>query len=160
MMIHEITCQVGRKKQRKRIGRGEGSGHGGTAGRGHKGAKSRSGWKRRAYFDGGQMSFVRRIPKRGFTNAQFKTNFHVVNLKTLEERLDDGADVTPETLVAAGIIRDAKQPLKILGEGDITKKFNVTATKLSKSARWARSASRCDSSRSLSVRSTSSTRVG
>lgn len=135
MMIHEITAQVGKKKPRKRLGRGHGSGLGKTSGRGHKGAKSRAGWKRRAYFEGGQMSFVRRMPKRGFTNVQFRTVFHVVNLKVLDALMDDGADVNPETLAAAGIIRDAKLPLKVLGEGKLTKKFNVTATKFSKSAR-------------------------
>ena len=134
MMIHEITSKVGKHTARKRIGRGHGSGHGKTSGRGHKGAGSRSGYSRRAYFEGGQMSWTRRIPKRGFTNAAFKKHYHVVNLRVLEERVEDGADVTVEVLAHLGIVRDASLPLKILGEGDITKKFNVTAAKLSKSA--------------------------
>lgn len=134
MMIHEITSKVGRYKGRKRVGRGPGSGHGKTSGRGHKGAGSRSGFKRRAYFEGGQMTWARRMPKRGFTNAQFRTEYHVVNLKTLEGRFDDGDAVTVETLAKLGIIRDAKKPLKILGEGELTKKLDVTANKLSKSA--------------------------
>jgi large subunit ribosomal protein L15 len=135
MMIHEITSKTGRYRARKRIGRGEGSGHGGTAGRGHKGAKSRSGWKRRPYFEGGQMSFVRRLPKRGFTNVTFRNEYHVVNLKTLEARADDGAAVSAESLAAAGVIRDTKLPLKILGEGELTKKLTVTAARFSASAR-------------------------
>ena len=134
MMIHEITAKVGRYKGRKRVGRGPGSGHGKTSGRGHKGAGSRSGYKRRAYFEGGQMTWARRMPKRGFTNAQFRTEYHLVNLKTLEGRFSDGDAVTAESLAKAGIIRDTKKPLKILGEGDLTKKLDVTANKLSKSA--------------------------
>lgn len=135
MMIHEITDKVGKYPARKRIGRGESSGTGKTAGRGHKGAGSRSGNSRRAYFEGGQMPFVRRIPKRGFSNFDFERLFHVVNLKTLEARLADGAEVTVETLAAAGIVRDASLPLKVLGEGTLTKKFKVTAGKFSASAK-------------------------
>ena len=135
MMIHEITEKVGKYKTRKRIGRGHGSGSGKTSGRGHKGAKSRAGFSRRAGFEGGQMPFARRIPKRGFTNSQFRNDFHIVNLATLEARLDDGAEVTLEVLVEMGILRDTKHPLKVLGEGDLTKKFTVTAGKASASAR-------------------------
>ena len=135
MMIHEITEKVGRYKARKRIGRGEGSGSGGTAGRGHKGAGSRAGFKRRPGCEGGQMPLFRRMPKRGFTNAPYKEHFHVVNLTTLEARMDDGTDVTPEVLAAAGIIRDAALPVKILGEGELTKKLQITAARFSASAR-------------------------
>ena len=134
MMIHEITDKVGKYRARKRIGRGQGSGTGKTSGRGHKGAGSRAGFSRRAYFEGGQMTWTRRIPKRGFTNSAFRKQYHVVNLKVLEERVEDGADVTIEVLAHLGIVRDDNLPLKILGDGDITKKFNVTAAKLSKSA--------------------------
>ena len=135
MMIHEITDKVGKYKARKRIGRGHGSGHGKTSGRGHKGAGSRAGFSRRPYFEGGQMSFIRRMPKRGFTNAQFRRPYHIVNLKTLDARMDDGAVVTPETLVEAGIIRDTDLPLKVLGEGELTKKLTITAARFSASAR-------------------------
>ncbi len=135
MMIHEITEKVGKYKDRKRIGRGEASGWGKTAGRGHKGAGSRAGNTYRAYFEGGQMPFARRIPKRGFSNSAFRRNYHVVNLKTLEARLEDGAEVTVELLAAVGIVRDTNQPLKILGEGELTKKLTVTAAKFSGSAR-------------------------
>lgn len=135
MMIHEITEKVGRHKPRKRIGRGEGSGSGGTAGRGHKGAKSRSGWKRRPYFEGGQISLARRMPKRGFTNAEFRNKFHIVNLGLLDARMDDGAEVNAEVLASLGIIRDTTLPLKVLGEGALSKKLTVTAAKFSATAK-------------------------
>ena len=135
MMIHEITETVGRHKSRKRVGRGDGSGQGKTSGRGHKGAASRSGWKQRPGYEGGQMPLLRRMPKRGFTNTQFKTCYHVVNIKTLESHGADGAEVTAETLAAAGVIRDTKLPLKVLGEGEPTRKLSVTAAKFSASAR-------------------------
>jgi len=134
MMIHEITSQTGRYKQRKRIGRGVGSGHGKTAGRGHKGAKSRSGFGGKVGFEGGQMPFYRRIPKRGFSNAQFRAVFEIVNIKAIDARFDDGADVTPEALAAKGLIRNPQSLVKILGEGETSKKLNVTVAKFSKSA--------------------------
>ena len=135
MMIHEITDKVGRYPARKRVGRGRGSGKGKTSGRGHKGAGSRAGFRQRPGFEGGQMSFVRRLPKRGFTNAPFRRLFHIVNVKTLDARFDDGAELNAEVLAAAGVIRDTKLPLKVLGEGDLTKKFSITAAKFSASAR-------------------------
>jgi large subunit ribosomal protein L15 len=135
MMIHEITDKVGRYPARKRVGRGEASGSGKTSGRGHKGAGSRSGNSYRPYFEGGQMPFARRMPKRGFSNVQFATQYHVVNLKSLEARLSDGAEVTPESLAEAGLIRDTSLPVKVLGQGDLSKKLMVTAAKFSASAR-------------------------
>ena len=135
MMIHEITEKVGRYKARKRIGRGEGSGHGGTAGRGHKGAGSRAGHSRRASYEGGQLPWFQRFPKRGFSNAAFTKRFHVINLKMLEERFDDGAEINLEVLAAKRLVRDVNLPLKVLGEGELTKKFAVTAAKFSASAR-------------------------
>ncbi len=135
MMIHEITEKVGRRPRRKRIGRGESSGHGKTSGRGHKGAKSRSGWKNKFGYEGGQMPFFRRLPKRGFSNVQFATHYAVINLKTLEERCKGGTNVTVESLAELGVLRDASKPLKVLGEGAITKKLNITAAKFSASAR-------------------------
>lgn len=132
MMIHEITATVGRHKARKRVGRGEGSGNGCTAGRGHKGAGQRSGWSSRPGFEGGQMPLFRRIPKRGFTNAAFRTDYHVVNIKSLEAF--DGDEVTPEALATAGLIRDTARPVKILGEGELTRKLAVTAARFSASA--------------------------
>ena len=135
MMIHEITIKVGKYKARKRIGRGHGSGHGKTAGRGHKGAASRAGWKRRPGYEGGQMPLIRRMPKRGFTNAPFRRLFHVVNIKQLEIRFEDGATVTSDSLAEAGLIRDTSLPLKVLGEGTLSRKLDVTAAKFSASAR-------------------------
>src|SRR5690606_18269575 len=104
MMIHEITEKVGKKKHKKRIGRGPGSGHGKTSGRGHKGAGSRSGWSGsiRASREGGQMSWFRRLPKRGFSNFNFQTIYAVVNVGALDARFDDGAEVNPDMLVKAG----------------------------------------------------------
>jgi large subunit ribosomal protein L15 len=134
-MIHDITAKVGKYKTRKRCGRGEGSGLGGTSGRGHKGAKSRSGWKRRPAYEGGRVPLIRRIPKRGFTNAPFREAFAIVNLKSLEAAFASGAEVNAAAVAAAGLIRSAKMPLKVLGEGDLTKKLNVTAAKFSGSAK-------------------------
>ncbi len=135
MMIHEITEKVGRYKSRKRIGRGEGSGHGGTAGRGHKGAGSRAGFSRRASYEGGQLPWFQRFPKRGFSNSAFRKNYHVVNLKVLEERFEGGDTIDSASLASHGIIRDTNLPLKVLGEGELTKKFTITAAKFSASAR-------------------------
>jgi large subunit ribosomal protein L15 len=134
MMIHEITEKTGKYKSRKRIGRGHGSGSGKTSGRGHKGAKSRSGYSRRPAFEGGQMQYFRRIPKRGFTNADFKTVYHIVNLAALANRFEKGATVDVTSLVEAGLIRNFKNPVKILGNGDLTIALNVTADKFSTSA--------------------------
>jgi len=133
-MIHEITEKTGKYKARKRIGRGHGSGSGKTSGRGHKGAKSRSGYSRRPAFEGGQMQYFRRIPKRGFTNADFKTVYHIVNLASLEARFEKGATVDASALVEAGLVRNFKNPVKILGQGDLTISINVTADKFSASA--------------------------
>lgn len=135
MMIHEITEKVGRYKARKRVGRGQGSGRGKTAGRGHKGAGSRAGFRRRPHFEGGQMPFVRRLPKRGFSNARFRRLYHIVNVKVLEARFEEGAEVDVSVLADAGIVRDASLPLKVLGEGEVSKKLTVTAAKFSASAK-------------------------
>ena len=134
-MIHEITEKVGRYKARKRIGRGEGSGQGGTAGRGHKGAGSRSGHKRRPNREGGQLPWFQRFPKRGFSNSAFAKRFHVVNLKVLEERFEDGDTIDSAVLASKRIIRDTNLPLKVLGEGELSKKFTVSAAKFSESAK-------------------------
>jgi large subunit ribosomal protein L15 len=135
MMIHEITEQVGKYKARKRVGRGRGSGRGKTSGRGHKGAGSRAGFRHRFGYEGGQMPLTRRLPKRGFSNAPFRNEYHIVNVKVLEQRIDDGSEVNVQTLAEAGIVRDTSRPLKVLGEGELTKKFIVTAAKFSAAAR-------------------------
>ncbi len=133
MELHDLKPAPGAKKARKRVGRGPGSGTGKTAGRGHKGQKSRSGYSRRFGFEGGQMPLVRRIPKRGFTNI-FKVRFQIVNLRDLESRFDDGAAVGPEELVAAGLTKKNGGPVKILSEGDLGKKLTVKAHRFSKKA--------------------------
>ena len=136
MMIHEITQLAGKHKRRKRIGRGHGSGRGKTAGRGHKGAGSRAGFGGSLHptYEGGQMPYFRRIPKRGFNNAVFAKRYSVVNVSALEERFDDGATVNPQVLEQVGLIRDTKLPVKILGTGELTKKLEVAAAKFSASA--------------------------
>lgn len=136
MMIHEITPQAGRYRKRKRVGRGIGSGHGKTCGRGHKGARSRAGagGSIRASAEGGQMPLFRRLPKRGFSNARFRREFIVVNVKALEARFDDGADVNPATLADAGLVASTRVSVKVLGHGDLAKRLNVTAAAFSRSA--------------------------
>lgn len=136
MMIHEVTVKVGAHKKRKRIGRGIGSGHGKTSGRGTKGAGSRSGWTGsiRASREGGQMPLFRRVPKRGFSNFNFRTEYAVVNIKALAARFGEGAQITPEALVKAGLIPNTRTPVKILGDGELSKKLNVTAAAFTKSA--------------------------
>jgi large subunit ribosomal protein L15 len=118
------------KFSKKRVGRGHGSGTGTQAGRGHKGAKSRSGFKFKRGFEGGQMPLHRRVPKRGFHNA-FRREYAVVNLDTLAERFAAGAVITPESLREQGLIRSARQPIKVLARGDIAKKLTVRAHKFS-----------------------------
>lgn len=135
MMIHDITAKVGAHKKRKRIGRGEASGTGGTSGRGHKGMKSRSGYSRRPGYDAGGKQFYQRFPKRGFSNARFRTHYHVINVKVLEERFEAGETVDSAVLAKLGIIRDTKLPLKVLGEGELGKKLEVKAAKFSASAK-------------------------
>ena len=134
MMIHEITEKAGKYKSRKRIGRGHGSGSGKTSGRGHKGARSRAGFSRRPAFEGGQMPYFRRIPKRGFTNADFRTVYHIVNVASLEERFKKGATVDAATLVESGLVSNFNNPIKVLGQGELTIKLDVTADKFSASA--------------------------
>ena len=115
-----------------RRGRGHGSGNGKTAGKGHKGQKARSGATRPG-FEGGQMPLYRRIPKRGFTNRNSK-DIVAVNISVLD-RLEDGIDVTPDTLLAAGIIKNTRDGVKLLGNGSLTKKFTIKAIAVSESAK-------------------------
>lgn len=136
MMIHDVTKLAGKHKKRKRIGRGIGSGTGKTAGRGTKGAGSRSGWSGsiRASREGGQTAFFTRIGKRGFNNANFRVEYFAVNLSTLEEAFNAGESVTPEAMVERRVIKNLTLPVKILGLGSISKNLNVTANAFSKSA--------------------------
>ena len=133
MSLNNLRPPRGAKKPKKRVGRGQGSGHGKTASRGHKGAQSRSGFRFKRGFEGGQMPLHRRVPKRGFTNP-FRVEYAVVNLDTLAEVFDAGSAVTPELLVERGIVRDARAPIKILGRGDIAKQLTIKAHKFSETA--------------------------
>ncbi len=118
MMIHEITAVAGRYRKRTRVGRGEGSGLGKTSGRGHKGAKARAGYTEKRAYEGGQMPYFRRIAKRGFTNAEFRTEYWIVNLGDVLAHADfaKGGEVTAARLVKAGLIRDESRPLKVLAD--------------------------------------------
>src|SRR4051794_33873177 len=128
MNLHTLKPRHGAKHRVKRLGCGESSGHGKTSGKGHKGQKARSGGSIRLGFEGGQMPLLRRMPKRGFNNANFKTKFAVVNLDTLNA-FDEGATVDEQSLLAAGLIRRPYDQVKILGNGELKKKLAVTANK-------------------------------
>ncbi len=134
MMIHEITAQVGAHKKRKRVGRGESSGHGKTSTRGTKGGGARAGGGPRFGTEGGQLPLFRRIPKRGFNNNFFAQKFNIINVGDLDGHFDAGATVDSASLVAKGLIRDNRNPVKILAEGDLTKSLKVVAGKFSKQA--------------------------
>ena len=133
MKLDSLKPSKGSIKNKKRIGRGPGSGLGKTSGRGHKGAGQRSGNKRRAWFEGGQMPLARRLPRRGFTNI-FKEEIQIVNISDLN-RIEKNSEIDPVVLQENGMIRSSLNPVKILGEGDIDKKLNVTASAFSASAK-------------------------
>ncbi len=130
MKLHELSPAKGSRRSPKRIGRGPGSGTGKTAGKGHKGQKSRSGYSRRLGFEGGQMPLIRRVPKRGFTNI-FRKEVAVVNLRDLS---DFEGEITPELLAEKGLVRQGL-PVKILGDGEISAPLAVKAHHFSGSAR-------------------------
>lgn len=134
MNLHTLTPRPGSKHRVKRLGCGESSGHGKTSGKGHKGQKARSGGGIRLGFEGGQMPLIRRIPKRGFNNAAFKTQYAIVNLADLES-FEAGTSIDEATLRAAGLIRGSFDGIKILGSGELSKSLNITASKVSASAR-------------------------
>ena len=129
--VHDLAPAPGATHYRKRVGRGPGSGHGKTAGRGSKGQKSRSGYSSQRGFEGGQMPLHRRLPKRGFTNI-FRVEYDIVNLSDLD-RFDAGQKVTPESLISMRLARKSR-PVKILGDGEMKKALNVSAHKFSASA--------------------------
>ena len=134
MKLHDLKPDPGSKRKRTRVGRGIAAGKGKTAGRGNKGQGSRSGGGKGPYFEGGQLPLVRRLPfKRGFTNI-FAIGYQEVNVNMLDSRFDDGAVVNGESLAAAGLVRDADKPIKILGRGELGKRLDVHANKFSKSA--------------------------
>jgi len=136
MRLEDLRPAPGSTKKRKRIGRGPGSGHGKTAGKGHKGQKARSGGGARPGFEGGQMPLYRRLPKRGFVPYGGKTEFAIVNLKDVVARFAAGSVVDPDSLLQARLIKKADRgAVKILGEGDVSHALTVRAHKISESAR-------------------------
>jgi len=135
MELNNLKPKKGARHAKKRVGRGPGSGHGKTSSRGEKGQKSRSGYSRQIGFEGGQMPLHRRLPKRGFTNI-FKKDYAVVNLADLE-RFDNGATVDEAALRQAGLVKGQNDGIKVLGNGKLSKKLTVSATKFSATAKSA-----------------------
>ena len=133
MKLHDLKPAVGATTAPKRLGRGTGSGLGKTSGKGHKGAKARSGGGKRPGFEGGQMPLTMRLPKRGFTN-KWRVEYATVNVDRLNI-FEDGATVTPVELVESGILKNVQDGVKILGNGEITKKLTVKATKFTEAAK-------------------------
>ena len=133
MKLHELQPAIGSTTAPKRLGRGVGSQLGKTSGKGHKGAKARSGGGKRPGFEGGQMPLTRRIPKRGFTNI-FAKEYATVNVSALNV-FEDGATVTAEALIEAGLIKKVLDGVKVLGGGDLTKKLTVSVDKVTESAK-------------------------
>lgn len=125
MELHNLTNTPGARKRRKRVGRGCGSGMGKTSTRGHKGQAARKGHKQKLQFEGGQMPLVRRLPKRGFNNAAFNAKALGVNVADLERKFESGAEITVESLAKAGFSDNKRPKVKILGTGEVTKKFTV-----------------------------------
>jgi large subunit ribosomal protein L15 len=136
MRLHELKPRPGSKHRVKRLGCGESSGHGKTSGKGHKGQKARAGGSIRLGFEGGQMPLIRRLPKRGFNNAAFKTAYAIVNIGDLA-KFEEGAHVNEKILREKGLISGNFDGLKILGRGELTKKLTVEADKFSETARQA-----------------------
>lgn len=134
LRLHNLKPRPGAKHRRKRLGCGESSGHGKTSGRGGKGQTARSGGTIRLGFEGGQMPLLRRIPKRGFNNRAFRTEFSIVNVSDLN-RFGDDAVVTPQDLLAARLISKLEDGVKILGNGEVSRKLTVQAHRFSQSAR-------------------------
>ena len=135
MMEHDIAPPKGARRRRKRVGRGDAAGGGSYAGRGMKGQKSRSGWRLRPGFEGGQLPLIKGLPmKRGFNN-RYKTYYALVNLDTLQERFEANSRVTPEMLRGLGIIRRVNRPVKVVGDGELGHPLTVVAHKFTASAR-------------------------
>lgn len=133
MKLHELQMNPGAKQAKKRVGRGPGSGLGKTSGKGHKGQNARSGGGVRPVFEGGQLPLYRRLPKRGFSNAMFKTRYAVINVEDLNV-FDEGTTVTPALLKEVGMVKQQLDGIKVLGSGKLEKKLTIQAHKFSKSA--------------------------
>ena len=134
MNLSDVRAAFTPRKKRKRVGRGPGSGKGKTCGRGHKGQQSRSGAGIRPGFEGGQMPLYRRLPKRGFNNARFRTVYAIVNVGQLEGVFADGEKVDAEAIRSARLVNAKQGPIKVLGSGDLSKTLHVTADRFSGSA--------------------------
>ena len=134
MKLHELSPAAGSKKEVKRIGRGAGSGQGKTAGKGHKGQKARAGRGMRPGFEGGQMQLQRRVPKRGFVNI-FGKEFSIVNVSALDQSFEDGAVVDIDALIEKGLVKKVLDGVKILGNGEISKKLTVQVNAYSEAAK-------------------------
>ena len=134
MKLHELSPAAGSTKERKRIGRGAGSGQGKTAGKGHKGQKARAGRGMRPGFEGGQMPLQRRVPKRGFNNI-FRTEMAIVNVAALEANYDAGEVVTIDSLIEKGLVKKVLDGVKVLGYGELSKALTVQANAISESAK-------------------------
>ena len=135
MQLHDVDQGIHKRKKRKRVGRGVGSGHGKTASKGHKGHSSRQGFKQNVVSEGGQTPIIRRVPKRGFFNGAFKKDFAIVNLAALEACFESGAVVDEAALRARGLVKGRHDDgVKILGDGELTKSLVIHAQKFSKSA--------------------------
>ncbi len=134
MRLHNLSPRPGAKKRRKRLGSGESSGRGKTSGKGHKGQKARSGGSIRLGFEGGQMPLIRRLPKRGFNNAAFKTRYAIVNLDDLND-FADGTAIDEALLRKEGLVRGTVDGVKILARGELTKKVTITGAKFSEAAK-------------------------
>lgn len=135
MRLHDVKPNPGSKHRKKRLGSGESSGLGKTSGKGNKGQKSRSGASIRPGFEGGQMPMIRRLPKKGFNNARFATDFAIVNVSDLEAKFDDGDTVSEETLREKGLVKGVCDGVKVLGNGDLSKKLTVSVTAISAGAK-------------------------
>jgi large subunit ribosomal protein L15 len=133
MNLNDVHHGIQKHKKRKRIGRGLGSGHGKTAGKGHKGQSSRSGWSMPPIFEGGQMPLIRRVPKRGFNN-RWAAEVAIVKLGDLDAAFQPGEPVTPETIRGRGLVKGSFEVLKVLGNGTLTKSLRISAHRFSKSA--------------------------
>ena len=135
MRLHDLKPNPGSKHRRKRLGCGESSGHGKTSGKGHKGQKARSGGSIRPGFEGGQLPLIRRLPKRGFNNAAFRTVYGIVNIDDLEKRFEDGAAINEKILRGAGLVHGPLDGVMVLGRGEAKKKFHLEVDHITASAK-------------------------
>ena len=131
--LNNLKPPYGAVKKKKRVGRGDSSGHGSTCGRGQKGQKARSGGQVKSYFEGGQMPLYRRLPKRGFKNI-FKREYAIVNIRDLVKKFKENEEITPEKLLEVGLVKKKRQPIKILAEGDISFPLQIKVHKISQQA--------------------------